>query len=346
MSVDSSNNSTSFRILSIDGGGIRGIIPARFLCDLESEVSRQQGAPVRLCDYFDLICGTSTGGIIAIGLGLGMSAEGILDFYKSKAGLIFGRPKGLHKRLWQPKHSNEGLSQALQEAFGDTRLGKAKTRLCIPAFSLQEGKAVVYKTSHHQKLDSDYLIPAYQVALSTSAAPTFFPPFSGKYSVPERSTKISITNQVDGGIYANNPTLIGIIEAVQTLKIPIENLRVLSLGTGTTPFTDSSEQRRWGLGYWATRIVDIVGQAQSRHVEDTVKFLCHGVADNAECRFTYERIQIALSRDEVVELDSTEPEKLDCLEKKVAPVIREKRNRLIAQFFDTPKIAFEPYHSL
>ena len=83
------DNISNFKILSIDGGGIRGVIPAKILCDLEEEAIKKDGPEARLCDYFDLVCGTSTGGIIAIGIALGMTANEILNLYMKNAPIIF-----------------------------------------------------------------------------------------------------------------------------------------------------------------------------------------------------------------------------------------------------------------
>lgn len=123
MNITDSQESSSFRILSIDGGGIRGIIPARLLCELEARASRDKGEKVRLCDYFDLICGTSTGGIIAIGLALGMSANEVLELYDANAQTIFGHwhwavttPKNF-RRVAYPKHSSSGLTKVLKKCF-------------------------------------------------------------------------------------------------------------------------------------------------------------------------------------------------------------------------------------
>lgn len=137
-----------FKILSIDGGGIRGIIPAKVLYHLEEEAIKKDGADARLCDYFDLVCGTSTGGIIAIGIALGMTAKDILKLYQENAKRIFP-----HKSLWhafiknEPFYSREALEKLLAESFNpfdyrtnDTRIYHCKTRLCIPTYDLDKGE--------------------------------------------------------------------------------------------------------------------------------------------------------------------------------------------------------------
>ena len=103
-----------FKILSIDGGGMRGIIPAKILCELEEELQRREGPEARLCDYFDLICGTSTGGIIAIGLALGMSAKEMLNLYVAHGKEIFSATL-LQRFKSRTLYNREALQKHLQQ---------------------------------------------------------------------------------------------------------------------------------------------------------------------------------------------------------------------------------------
>lgn len=121
---------------------------------LEVYLSKEKGAEIKLNEYFDLICGTSTGGIIAIGLGLGMSAKEIHQLYEDNATQIFGSSNTRFiryvKQIFFSKHSRTNLSQILENAFlkysndNDTRLGHSKTRLCIPSFNASEGNTMLY----------------------------------------------------------------------------------------------------------------------------------------------------------------------------------------------------------
>ncbi len=174
--------SAARRILAIDGGGIKGVIPAAFLAAVENATGK------RIVDYFDLIAGTSTGGIIAIGLGMGMSAQTILDFYLQNGASVFGREAGagwwanaaarfLRRVRWvfRPKYRSRKLEGALREVFGDSRLGDSQTRLLIPAVDAQRRDLHVFKTAHHERFKMDWREGAVEVALATSAAPTYFP---------------------------------------------------------------------------------------------------------------------------------------------------------------------------
>jgi patatin-like phospholipase/acyl hydrolase len=168
------------RILTIDGGGIRGTFPAAFLANLEEDLEYPIGR------YFDLISGTSTGGIIAIGLALGLSAADILKLYEDKGPAIFGQSKSglpgwLARRyrfgkwlFWGPKYSAKPLHDALTEVLGERRLGEAETRLIIPAWHPKTQGVYIFKTAHHRRFQTDYKELAVDAAMATAAAPTYF----------------------------------------------------------------------------------------------------------------------------------------------------------------------------
>ena len=155
-----------FKILSIDGGGIRGLYPATILKELEARIQEEKGEGTQLYEYFDLICGTSTGGIIALAISLGMKASDIQSLYNEYAGEIFGNKRGFWRSIFKSKYSSNPLEDILQEKFNKlteasvTRLGHAKTRVCIPTFWGETGRCQLLKTSHHPNLLNDYKIPA------------------------------------------------------------------------------------------------------------------------------------------------------------------------------------------
>lgn len=238
------------RILSIDGGGIKGVFPASFLTTVEDSIEG------RVADYFDLIVGTSTGGIIALGLGLGLSARDILRFYEDSGPEIFGGNRLIRsiRRLRVAKYSNRPLRCALESVFGERKLGESSKRLVIPSLNLENGEVYIYKTAHHPRFERDYRTKAADVALATAAAPTYFPTHQSAVGTP----------LIDGGVWANNPTGLAAVEAIGVLDRPKDSLRVLSLGCTSEPF-DASKARFLprGLGYWAPRIVDLFMTAQS-----------------------------------------------------------------------------------
>jgi patatin-like phospholipase/acyl hydrolase len=214
---------TRFRILSIDGGGIKGVFPSAFLNAIEERLSN----PLR--QYFDLIVGTSTGGIIALGLGLGFSAKELLEFYLSKGPKIFPASSrnwlGHCRNLFKSRYKNTELRAALTEVFQDSTLGDSSVRLVIPTFSSNSGEIHVYKTPHNPRLEMDYSIKAVDVALATSAAPVYLPPHISPEGVPF----------LDGGIWANNPTGMAVVEAIGVLDVDRKNIEVLSIGCTREP---------------------------------------------------------------------------------------------------------------
>lgn len=245
-------NKHSFKILSIDGGGIKGTFAASLLSNIE----KQYCSGENLASYFDLIVGTSTGGILALGLGLGISAENILNFYKEFGPKIFPQPNNcitkyfkLLRNMFKVKYNRVPLENALKNVFKDKKIGQAITRLVIPSFDLQTGEVHIYKTAHHDRLKRDYTEYAYDVALATSAAPTYFPTYLLR-DIP----------LIDGGIWANNPALYAIIEAQTFLAQNINDISMLSIGCTQEPL-NISPSKESELG-WARCLTDLFIQAQ------------------------------------------------------------------------------------
>jgi hypothetical protein len=237
-------------VLCIDGGGIKGVFPASFLATVEESLGGS------VADYFDLIVGTSTGGIIALGLGLGLKASDLLRFYEDRGPAIFNGncSMGWIRHLFRAKYSPEPLKQALSAAFGSRRLGDSRKRLVVPSFNVETGEVHVWKTAHQNRLERDYTHSAVEVALSTGAAPTYFPTYKAQSGTP----------LIDGGVWANNPVAIATVEAIGVLGWQPSELRILSLGCTTAPL-DIDWGRRHTLGKlgWATKFTDLFLTAQS-----------------------------------------------------------------------------------
>jgi patatin-like phospholipase/acyl hydrolase len=231
-----------FRILCMDGGGLRGTFTAKFLAEIE------EGLGVRVAEHFDLIAGTSTGSIIALGLSLGMTPEELLNFYIHRGPEIFGgrRRRRFHS-LWRRKYSNRPLREALEEVFGERRLNECRNRVVIPSFNLTTREAKVFKTGHAGEEKGDGEWRAVDVALASSAAPTYLPAFEdGKGN-----------EFIDGGVWANNPALVAVIEAIAVLGVPRENIRVLSIGTTHRAVSSRQGPRHGGKLEWAVQIADL-----------------------------------------------------------------------------------------
>lgn len=237
------------RILTIDGGGTKGVFPAALLAKLEETL----GAPI--VDYFDLIAGTSTGGIIAIALGLGIPAHEVLRLYSEHAHRIFSGGFGFGlPGIFRAKYAKSALRDVLTEVFGRRRLGESCTRLVIPSLNLASEYVHLYKTSHYPGLVNDYGVTAVEVAMATAAAPTYFPIHLSPEGVPF----------IDGSVWANNPLGLAVIEAVGVLGWPRHEIRVLSLGCTSSRLNLSWQRRRsLGASFWGARLSEVFMRAQS-----------------------------------------------------------------------------------
>jgi uncharacterized protein len=246
-----------FRILALDGGGVRGAFTASVLTALERETGR------RTLDHFDLIVGTSTGGIVAIGLGLGLSAEEIRDFYIEHASMIFPNAGLLHslgltlRQLVAPKRPRAALEQALETVFGDRKLGESRCRLVLTCYDAVAGRIYLLKTAHHPRFSGEFDTRAADCALATAAAPTYyaaspFPAHAGAH-------------YIDGGVWANCPALVGVVEAVHFLDVPLNKIDVLSIGTVGQPFSVSGRRRLGGVLQWNVALIELLmrGQAEA-----------------------------------------------------------------------------------
>ena len=250
-----------FQILSLDGGGIKGLFSAALLAAIEEDLN------INIADHFDLIAGTSTGGIIAIGMGLGMRPREIVDFYLREGTKIF--PNWLGVKWFQQwayrKFSPEPLSSALQSCFKGMRFGDSKKRLVIPSYNLGEDDVYIFRTPHAERLKRDYKLPAWKVALATSSAPTFFP----------CTREVDNIRLIDGGVWANNPTMVAIIEAFGTLNVPLNSIWTLSIGTSDAVSQRRKRLNKGGIVAWALEnaAIDVIMRGQSIGANNQATFL-------------------------------------------------------------------------
>ena len=240
----------AFRILSIDGGGIRGVFPATLLAGLEGAIPSGR----RIADYFDLIAGTSTGGIIALALASGLPASDVRDLYVDRGAEIFPpEPNGaigtitqkLHalRRLVRYRYDREVLARLLHEQFGERTLGESSARLCVPSVDGRFGETYIFKTPHHPDFKKDASEPITKVAASTAAAPTFFRPLEdGGYAF------------LDGGLFANDPIMVALVDALSCFAVSRSNVRILSIGCGSAPYRITKRQRKGGRFAWRNAI--------------------------------------------------------------------------------------------
>jgi len=250
----------SIKVLAIDGGGIRGIVPAVIL----SEIQKRLGAD--LYNVFDLISGTSTGGIIALGIGTRCkngqpySPDELLQLYLQSGSAIFKKNLlTLEKELILPKYSPDALEAALKKFFGDAEFETALTPLLISSYDLQ-GQLPFFFKSHRIAAQPNYNWPVVSIARATSAAPTFFPPFPLVRDAENYAL-------VDGGVYVNNPSMAAYAEA-RSLYTDAAEFVVVSAGTGNRqdqiPY---SKAKDWGLLGWAAEIVPVFMDSVSEAVD-------------------------------------------------------------------------------
>jgi hypothetical protein len=246
-----------FRILSIDGGGIRGVFPAAYLAELEQHFLG--GRSIASC--FDMVAGTSTGGIIALALAHGMTARDALRIYVERGERIFPALNGWRKwhRIlrWisRPKHEQSILKEELLAIFGEAVLDYARTRLVIPSFEGRFGEPFLYKTPHHPDYQKDRHKKFAHVALHTTAAPSYYPGVEDDGYV-----------MIDGGVWANNPVMNALVDVLACYDIPRENIRILTLGTGEAEFTVDEDARAGGIRQWALmRAFSAAARAQSKN---------------------------------------------------------------------------------
>ncbi|QDV09327.1 Putative sporulation hydrolase CotR [Planctomycetes bacterium Poly30] len=252
-----------FRILALDGGGLRGAFTAAVLAKWDAMLDGGGGKD--FVKHFDMVAGTSTGAILAIGLSLGLAPKEMLDFYRTHGPVIF--PKDRRLRHWlKSKHDSRKLREALRSVFGDRILSKDSCcRLVIPTVRATHGETEVIVTPHGLDRTAFRDISAVDAAVASSAAPTYF-------DEAIIDDDIAIQTYLDGGIWANNPVLPSIAEAIRYLGVPLEHIDVLSVGTMGNE-ADFTAFLRKGKAGWAPTIADLFFAAQEHAAATTADAL-------------------------------------------------------------------------
>jgi patatin-like phospholipase/acyl hydrolase len=237
-----------FKILSLDGGGIRGTYTAAVLAELQRHLNN----PIQ--DYFDLVVGTSTGGIIALGLGCGFPPERILQLYKETGCQIFPEARtgmlGIIDRIFTPKFEPEGLQGSLSTVFGERKFCELERAIAVTSFDAASAHPVVFRSNYPASQYPYESLSVVEVGLATSAAPTYFP-----------AAKTGIGVMIDGGVWANCPVMVGVTDALHLFECRPREVRVLSIGTTTIPEFIKEPVREGGLFEWAKPIPSILMHA-------------------------------------------------------------------------------------
>jgi patatin-like phospholipase/acyl hydrolase len=311
-------------VLSVDGGGIRGVIPAVVLAELE----RLTGRP--LSSLFHLMAGTSTGGLLVLGLakpgpggGPEFGASDLVSLYETEGRRIFSRSLW-HRitaldNLIEEKYPSRGLEDVLRRHLGDTRLSEALTDVLVPAYELERRLPFFFRSSR-ARTRPDHDFPMRVAAQATAAAPAYFEPVK----VPAAGTADGYFALIDGGVYASNPAMCAYVEALTSWPAAQEIL-VVSLGTGnsTRPIR-YDEARGWGLAEWTRPLLGVVFDG----VSDTVDYQLVQLSNRSEDGVRrYWRFQSVLPGDHAA-IDDASPENVRALRRLADELVAGHRGEL------------------
>lgn len=263
----------AFQVLALSGGGFLGLYSATILAELEKITGRS------VATSFDLIAGTSIGGIVALGLASGASASTIKSVFEENGARIFGNNppptsqfgvfKDILSGAFRSKYDANVLRETIESIVGkDTRIGDLQHAVLIPSINLSKGSPQIFKTPHHVDFRLDLNLRAADVALATSAAPTYFP-----------LAEIGDSLFTDGGLYANSPDLLALHEATHFFKVKEETVRILSVGTTTAQFSfGHTETKRFGIIDWFSgqRLMNVIIASQQKSVDFMMRHRLEG----------------------------------------------------------------------
>ncbi|MEG3972443.1 patatin-like phospholipase family protein [Microcoleus sp. T2B6] len=333
------------RILSIDGGGIRGIIPAILLNYIEERTGK------RIATMFDFIAGTSTGGILALGLTRKNSdssinhepeytAAELVNFYRQYGEKVFNQNIPLSfDDLLQPKHNPQGKQAVLKALLGEAKVEEALREIFITSYDIELRAPIFFtnnpKAEETENFDSRKVCSGFKMfeaAMATSAAPTFFPPYQLETG---HRTDEGYYALVDGGIFANNPSSLAMMEAMISYKRKTEeelhrkDTLVVSLGTGSlTKKYKYRDVKNWGQIKWALPLLNVVFDGQSESVAYQLAQLMVPKGDKENNR-NYYRFQLQLSSDNGHDqMDNASPSNIEYLEKRGEKLIEHSKRDL------------------
>ena len=251
----------TFRILSIDGGGVRGVFAAKILSLMETKLQ------INIHKTFDLIVGTSTGSIIAAATVIKYDLTQLVDDYQKSASKIFQKRYNL-LGLYRAKYDSKPLENFLFEKLGDIKLGEIKKPLILNATNVSVGDVHLFKSYYQkQQRKGDYVrdgkVPLYRATLASCSAPIYFDPVD-----------IDDTLICDGGIWANNPSLVGYTDAIRNFRVGADNIKILSLGTGQTKQVYQMA-RRWGFltGWQGTKLINFLMSCQNKYPQNVLSLI-------------------------------------------------------------------------
>lgn len=328
-----------FKVLSLDGGGIRGIFSAVILSEIERELKYRGKKEWQIYQNIDLIFGTSTGGILALALSLGIPAEEVKKLYFENASAIFGNKKWFPRWLWHSSHNRTSLSNLLSEIYKKyhhdemPKLKDCKVPVAVSIYDLCTGRPSVLKSNYHSRFTRDPNLPLLQAALSTSSAPTYFDPYSADTYKDSDGIDIEFKYKVDGGVWANNPSLIALVEAQKAFQKELKEINLISIGTGERIFIENKRKKKFGLWYWLNnkrkRIIELFMQGQSQQAENLISLLQKGIDKQEADNFGYIRLNTLFETEkDNIEMDEINSKKLKKLEERGLQVYEDNKEKI------------------
>ncbi|MFC1485319.1 CBASS cGAMP-activated phospholipase [bacterium] len=244
-----------FKILSIDGGGVRGIFPLHIIKKIKEDFA------VTFSKEFDIIAGTSIGSIIAASLALDREIQEILDIFQDEADEVFQKKHFELKGLFRSLYDTKALKKVLKNRFNNKTLADVKTKLLIPASDISKGRYVIFGSDSHDT-DKYNSLKIYKAVLASCSLPIYFDPVNIGHDL-----------FVDGGLWANNSMLVALIQALK-VGVNLEDIKILSIGTGKRSIDCKLDQdKKWGALRWNLKLLGIVSGLQSSSIEDITEFL-------------------------------------------------------------------------
>lgn len=315
-----------FRILSIDGGGLRGLVPLLILKEIEKITGK------KIYELFDLIVGTSTGGIVACGLTATkdgktplLSIDKLIELYTTKGSVIFPYKENIFTKInsvFNPKFCPDGLDKSLKEYFQDLRLSNTLKPVIVTSYDIRNNEVIMFKSRKSNEPGYNSLIK--DVCRATSAAPTYLPSYEMSFGNKQRTC-------IDGGVFINNPSLAGVSDVIRNGygfdDLDVDDISLLSLGTGIyTENLGVKETKSWGLKDWVKPITDVMSQATSKAVD----YECTELLDN------YLRVQVTIDDKDRSDMSDSRIETVNYLISRVNTQVLGNINRIneIKEFFN------------
>lgn len=363
-----------FKILSLDGGGMRGVISARILQEVEQQLKERKG--LALHQYFDMITGTSTGSILTAGIAIKKDADELLNLYKENANTIFPYREeilspplqGIKNAFSLSKYSHTGLIKTLRKELKETKISEIQNPIILILAYDMLYRNTTFFTNCHPDIGARWYddTPLWEICVSSSSAPTFFPPYELKPYNEEKFGKWSFPH-IDGGVSANNPSLAAISQVIKVGRAPnvpletkkkykledlqLEKIAVLSIGTGRSgePF-EFNQIKSWKAVDWAQRVVDVFMEPTSEIDTTVCQQLLGGVESKRYLRLDFdlnERFKPKTSETykDTRELVKQQERKNKFTEKSVSEAIDDAREEIVNNLIETATKFIEKGHT-